>query len=91
MSFWATHPHAGFGMLKGWGERMLHGYGVFTSNVDGQFRRAGFDPKTIAECHGSIHHLQCRLTQELRRATKDQARQASKDSCTADLSLPLVP
>ena len=32
---------------------------VFTSNVDGQFHKAGFDPQRIVECHGSIHHLQC--------------------------------
>ena len=38
---------------------MDYGYGVFTSNVDGQFQRAGFDPQRIYECHGSIHHLQC--------------------------------
>ena len=54
-----TAPHAGFGLLKQWGERMPLGYGVFTSNVDGQFQRAGFDPQRIHECHGSIHHLQC--------------------------------
>jgi NAD-dependent SIR2 family protein deacetylase len=55
----ATVPHAGFGLLKKWGERMEHGYGVFTSNVDGHFQQAGFDPRRILECHGSIHHLQC--------------------------------
>lgn len=54
-----TRPHAGFALLKAWGKRMEHGYGVFTSNVDGQFQRAGFDPLRIHECHGSIHHLQC--------------------------------
>ena len=32
---------------------------VFTSNVDGQFQRAGFPEDSIVECHGSIHHLQC--------------------------------
>ena len=32
---------------------------VFTSNVDGQFQRAGFDPMRVAEVHGSIHHFQC--------------------------------
>lgn len=36
-----TQPHAGFGLLKRWGERTLHGLAVFTSNVDGQFQRAG--------------------------------------------------
>jgi NAD-dependent SIR2 family protein deacetylase len=54
-----TAPHAGFAMLKDWGARMDHGYGIFTSNVDGQFQRAGFDPQRLYECHGSIHHLQC--------------------------------
>jgi NAD-dependent SIR2 family protein deacetylase len=54
-----TVPHAGFALLKKWGERMPRGYGVFTSNVDGQFQKAGFDPARITECHGSIHHLQC--------------------------------
>jgi NAD-dependent SIR2 family protein deacetylase len=55
----ATVPHAGFGLLKKWSERMAHGYVVFTSNVDGHFQAAGFDPQRIYECHGSIHHLQC--------------------------------
>jgi NAD-dependent SIR2 family protein deacetylase len=55
----ATKPHAGFGILREWGERMPFGYGVFTSNVDGHFHRAGFDTKRLVECHGSIHHLQC--------------------------------
>lgn len=55
----ATVPHEGFRLLKQWGERMEHGYAVFTSNVDGQFQAAGFDPLRLYECHGSIHHLQC--------------------------------
>lgn len=54
-----TSPHHGFGLLKSWGDRMLHGLSVFTSNVDGQFQKAGFDPARIHECHGSLHHLQC--------------------------------
>ena len=32
---------------------------AFTSNVDGQLQKAGFPEDTVAECHGSIHHLQC--------------------------------
>lgn len=56
-----TKPHAGFALLKHWGENMPQGYTVFTSNVDGQFQKAGFDPQQIHECHGSIHHLQCLL------------------------------
>ena len=55
----ATVPHAGFGILRELAARMAGGAFVFTSNVDGQFQRAGFDPERVAECHGSIHHLQC--------------------------------
>lgn len=54
-----TKPHAGFRMLRELAATKEHGYFVFTSNVDGHFRKAGFDPKRICECHGSIHHLQC--------------------------------
>ncbi|GAA5632766.1 NAD-dependent protein deacylase sirtuin-5, mitochondrial [Acinetobacter calcoaceticus] len=54
-----TIPHAGFHALKQLAERLKLPYFVFTSNVDGQFQKAGFDPQYIYECHGSIHHLQC--------------------------------
>ncbi|MFQ3167696.1 MAG: NAD-dependent SIR2 family protein deacetylase [Limisphaerales bacterium] len=54
-----TTPHAGFGILREWAGRASFGAFVFTSNVDGQFQKAGFDPDRIVECHGSIHHLQC--------------------------------
>lgn len=55
----ATVPHEGFAILRDLASRMAHGGFVFTSNVDGQFQRAGFDPGRIVECHGSLHHLQC--------------------------------
>lgn len=54
-----TQPHAGFALLKRWGESAAMGYSVFTSNVDSQFQKAGFDAAAIHECHGSLHHLQC--------------------------------
>lgn len=54
-----TEPHAGFGILNRWATRFARGAFVYTSNVDGQFQKAGFDPDRIVECHGSIHHLQC--------------------------------
>jgi len=54
-----TEPHAGFGILRNWGNRMEHGAFVFTSNVDGQFQKAGFAASQVAECHGTIHSLQC--------------------------------
>ena len=52
-------PHDGFELLARWSARMPHGSFVFTSNVDGQFQKAGFPPDRVVECHGSIHHLQC--------------------------------
>jgi len=55
----STVPHDGFQILREWGAAMPYGSFVFTSNVDGQFQRAGFDRERILECHGSIHHLQC--------------------------------
>lgn len=54
-----TVPHAGFGILRDIAKRLPHGASVFTSNVDGQFQRAGFADEWVVECHGSIHHLQC--------------------------------
>jgi NAD-dependent SIR2 family protein deacetylase len=54
-----TEPHDGFHRLLEIGSAKPGGYFVFTSNVDGQFQKAGFDEDRIAECHGSIHHLQC--------------------------------
>ncbi len=55
----ATVPHEGFRTLLEWGRACPEGLFVFTSNVDGQFQRAGFPEERIVECHGSIHHLQC--------------------------------
>jgi NAD-dependent SIR2 family protein deacetylase len=54
-----TVPHAGFVILKRWAEAMPLGSFVFTSNVDGQFQKAGFAESEVFECHGSIHWLQC--------------------------------
>ncbi len=54
-----TVPHQGFELLLDWAERAPGGAFVFTSNVDGQYQRAGFAEDLIEECHGSIHHLQC--------------------------------
>ena len=54
-----TVPHAGFALLRAFAARTAHGAFVFTSNVDGQFQRAGFGDDRVTEAHGSIHHLQC--------------------------------
>ncbi len=54
-----TAPHAGFALLRQWAGRMARGCFVFTSNVDGQFQKAGFAEEDMVECHGSLQHLQC--------------------------------
>ena len=38
---------------------MQNGCTAFTSNVDGHFQKAGFDPRDVREHYGSIYHLQC--------------------------------
>ncbi|MFC1562663.1 NAD-dependent deacetylase [candidate division KSB1 bacterium] len=54
-----TTPHQGFFQLLKMADQKPAGYFVFTSNVDGQFQKAGYREDRIEECHGSIHHLQC--------------------------------
>lgn len=49
-------PHEGFSFLRRWASDRPHF--IFTSNVDGQFQKAGFSEDFIHECHGSIHWLQ---------------------------------
>lgn len=52
-------PHQGFTLLQAIGATLEHGTFVFTSNVDGQFQKAGIAQECTNEIHGSIHHLQC--------------------------------
>jgi NAD-dependent SIR2 family protein deacetylase len=54
-----TAPHRGFATLLSWARAKPAGAFVFTSNVDGHFQRAGFDPARIVECHGAIETSQC--------------------------------
>lgn len=54
-----TVPHSGFSILQNWIQRFNLRWFVVTSNVDGQFQKAGFDEQSILEVHGSIHRLQC--------------------------------
>lgn len=55
----ATEPHEGFRILRRWIARFGLAHFVATSNVDGQFQKAGFEEDEVFEVHGSIHHLQC--------------------------------
>jgi NAD-dependent SIR2 family protein deacetylase len=54
-----TIPHQGFALLLSWTRHFQLPFFVATSNVDGQFQKAGFPEERILEFHGSIHHLQC--------------------------------
>lgn len=54
-----TEPHRGFRMLQDWATMFGQDCFVVTSNVDGQFQKAGYREDQILEVHGSIHHLQC--------------------------------
>lgn len=70
----ATVPHKGFEMLLELVKAKENNYFIFTSNVDGQFQKAGFDEKKIYEVHGSIHHMQCtkNCTKEIWSANETQ-------------------
>jgi NAD-dependent SIR2 family protein deacetylase len=54
-----TTPHEGYARLRRWAQKWPHSHFVFTSNVDGQFQKAGFAEERLVECHGSLLHLQC--------------------------------
>jgi NAD-dependent SIR2 family protein deacetylase len=54
-----TIPHEGFHIIRNWIQYKNADYFVVTSNVDGQFQKAGYADDRILEVHGSIHHLQC--------------------------------
>ena len=54
-----TEPHQGFQMLQDWAAEFDQDSFVVTSNVDGQFQKAGYREDQILEVHGSINHLQC--------------------------------
>jgi NAD-dependent SIR2 family protein deacetylase len=54
-----TMPHEGFNILRNIAAQLPNGAQVLTSNVDGQFQKAGFSAHQVCEIHGSIHFLQC--------------------------------
>lgn len=54
-----TVPHEGFGVLLRLAQAKPGGFFVVTSNVDGQFQKAGFPADRVLEVHGTIHQNQC--------------------------------
>lgn len=94
-----TIPHKGFQILKKWCSLKSHPSFIFTSNVDGQFQKAGFNETQILECHGSINHLQCvgalgRLCKGIWPAANDSNLQSliiNTENLTAQSPLPKCP
>lgn len=54
-----TEPGPTLKILMEVARRIPDGTHVFTSNVDGAFQKAGFEPARVVECHGTIHRMQC--------------------------------
>lgn len=87
----ATVPHEGFQRLLRWGESLQHGAWVYTSNVDGQFQKAGFAMRRVAECHGSIHWLQCTVCEALPWPAEALAVDVDESRCRWQGVLPSCP
>ncbi|KRX00953.1 hypothetical protein PPERSA_09559 [Pseudocohnilembus persalinus] len=59
-------PHKGFQILLDFiNQKQIQQHFVLTSNVDGHFQKAGFNPNNIYEFHGSINHFQCNNCYEI--------------------------
>lgn len=87
----AAGPHPGFEILRNWGRRCPLGCFVFTSNVDGQFQKAGFAEDSILECHGSLHFLQCtRCAREIWAADRTVV-EVNEETIRAAAPLPVCP
>jgi NAD-dependent SIR2 family protein deacetylase len=58
-------PHQGYTNLLNFCENKE--YYVMTSNIDGYFIKAGFDPERVIEVHGNINYMQCpyKCTEEI--------------------------
>ena len=54
-----TQPHDGYRILRSWAQVVPCGSFIATSNIDGQFCKAGFTDWQIVERHGSVHRYQC--------------------------------
>jgi len=54
-----TVPHEGYHIIMNWINELGLKWFAVTSNVDGQFQKAGYNGDSVLEVHGSIHHLQC--------------------------------
>lgn len=53
-------PHCGFTGLLDLLKSTHKPYFVVTSNVDGHFQKAGYNPALVHEMHGDLRHAQCK-------------------------------
>ena len=85
-------PLKGFYQILEKAMEKKNGYFVFTSNVDGQFQKAGYPDQQIVECHGSIHHFQCckPCSDKIWPADEIQIR-VNLDNFSAEKPLPMCP
>ena len=87
-----TQPHEGFKLLFNMADKLKHGAAVFTSNLDGQFQKAGLIADRVLECHGSIHHLQCTAhCGQMTWRADDFNPEIDEESCLLLSPLPLCP
>ena len=56
----SANPHYGYSIAQQWTQLNNIKYAFsFTSNIDGQWIKSGWNESSIFECHGSIHYMQC--------------------------------
>lgn len=54
-----SEPHAGYHIMMKWGESKNLGYAVYTSNIDGHWKRVLPNTTPLVEFHGSVDYMQC--------------------------------
>ena len=54
-----TTPHSGYEILNKWCKSKSSACFVYTSNINGFFRKSGFSEKSMYESHGTINYFQC--------------------------------
>jgi NAD-dependent SIR2 family protein deacetylase len=86
-----TVPHDGFRLLREMGEKLQQGVFVYTSNVDGQFQKAGFPENMVCEIHGSIHYLQCLNNCSFTWSANNFYPQVDVEQCRLTSPLPVCP
>ena len=86
-----TVPHDGFRLLREMGAKLQQGAFVYTSNVDGQFQKAGFSENSVCEIHGSIHYLQCLKNCSSSWSADNFQPEVDVEQCRLTSPLPLCP